>query len=51
MDIGAIAEGVGWLILAFLVLSNWLGFTMVTNAGGTFILRGISTLQGRYTPA
>lgn len=46
---GVIA-GVGLLIAVFLFISNYKGSVAVINAIGSNAVRGISTLQGKYTP-
>lgn len=47
----AIVSGIGLLIAIFLFVSNPSGSASIINAIGGNAIKGISTLQGRYTPA
>ena len=47
MNLGRVIAGVGGLILAFLLLSRFDGFTKILNVAGARFLDIVGTLQGR----
>lgn len=50
VNIGNVLSGVGALIAAYLVFTNYQAFNAIIGTGGAFSLSAVQTLQGRATP-